>query len=153
MYMLYRLSAHCFLSRSQPGFSTAAVSSQKHSVKQSMISDTGFREPLWQHLHAASLRLARQAMRMAQRQHTSRAVAVAELPAAPKPDGNNCIDMMADSRGAYSRGAEELGQVGLSICCDASDMGVLLRGNMLRDFQVVSFMLGEATMPVLGLVA
>lgn len=117
-----------------------------------MISDTGFREPLWQHLHTATLKLARQAMRMAQRQHTSRAGANAELPAAPKHDRNNCIDMTADSRGAYSRGAEELGQVGLSICCDASDMGVL-KGNMLRDFQVVSFILREIAMLVLGLVA
>jgi len=87
-----------------------------------MISDTGFREPLWQHLHTASLKLARQAIRMAQRQHTSREGAVAEFPAASKPDSNDCIDMMADSKGAYSRGAEELGKVGLSICCDASDM-------------------------------
>jgi len=142
------------LSRSQPGSSTAAASSQKHSVKQSMISDTAFREPLWQQLHTASLKLARQAVRMAQRQHTSRAGAAAEeLPATLKPDRNTCIDTMADSRGAYSRGAEELGQVGLSIWCDASDMGVLLRGNMLKGFQAVSFILRKATMPVLGLLA
>ena len=77
------------------------------------MSHTGFREPLWQRLHIASLTLARQALSTAVAQHGSASEAGVIGRALPEPDSNGYIDLTSESRDSSGRAPEELTQVGI----------------------------------------
>ena len=77
------------------------------------MSHTGFREPLWQRLHIASLTLARQALSAAVAQHGSASEAGTIGRALREPDANGYIDLTSESRDSSGRAPEELTQVGI----------------------------------------
>lgn len=77
------------------------------------MSHTGFRDPMWQRLHIASLTLARQALSAAAvAQHGSAGEAGVIGRALREPDSNGCIDLTSESRDSSGRAPEELTQVG-----------------------------------------
>lgn len=77
------------------------------------MSHTGFREPLWQRLHIASLTLARQALSATLAQQGSSSDAGVAGGALREPDSNGCIDLTSESRDSSGRAPEELTQVGM----------------------------------------
>ncbi len=77
------------------------------------MSQTGFREPLWQQLHIASLTLARQALSAALGQQKSSINAEGAGRDLREPDSNGCIDLTSESHNSSGRAPEELTQVGM----------------------------------------